>query len=52
LKNIVFCQLGTYANIMMGFEVNKEATAEMVSKYGCRYELSFEDIETLNVSNI
>lgn len=52
LKNIVFCQLGTYANIMMGFEVNKEATAEMVSKYGCRYELSFEDIETLNVRNI
>lgn len=47
LKNIVFCQLGTFGNIMLLFKVDTMYAAELVSKYACKYQLSSEDMDTL-----
>ncbi|CAG9319027.1 unnamed protein product [Blepharisma stoltei] len=47
LKNIVFCQLGAFGHIMVGFEVDTMYAAELVSKYACRYQLPSRDIDTL-----
>eukprot|EP00358_Blepharisma_japonicum_P002762 CAMPEP_0202952378 /NCGR_PEP_ID=MMETSP1395-20130829/38088_1 /ASSEMBLY_ACC=CAM_ASM_000871 /TAXON_ID=5961 /ORGANISM="Blepharisma japonicum, Strain Stock R1072" /LENGTH=157 /DNA_ID=CAMNT_0049662439 /DNA_START=1176 /DNA_END=1646 /DNA_ORIENTATION=+ len=47
LKNIVFCQLGAFGHIMVGFEVDTMYAAELVSKYACRYQLPDGDIDTL-----
>ena len=52
IKNIVFCQLGSYAFIIEGFGVDAKYVAEMISKYACRYNLSTEDMETLMVKII
>jgi hypothetical protein len=52
LKNIVFCQLGTYAFIIESFGIDTKYISEMISKYACRYELSTEDMETLMVTFI
>lgn len=49
LKNIIFCQLGSFAHIMDGFEIEQKFIAEIILKYACRYELTSEDMETLMV---
>ena len=49
LKNIVFCQLGSYAFIINSFGIDNKFTAEIISKYACRYDLCTEDMETLMV---
>lgn len=49
LKNIVFCQLGSYSHIMMTYNIDTKFVAELVSKYACRYDLSSSDMETLLV---
>ena len=48
-KNIIFCQLGSYAFIMTGFGIDLNIISEIISKYASRYDLSAEDMETLNV---
>ena len=48
-KNIIFCQLGSYAFIMTGFGIDLNIISEIISKHACRYDLSTEDMETLNV---
>jgi hypothetical protein len=49
LKNLVFCQLGTYATLIPAFGVDVKYVAELISKYSCRFELAPQDTETLLV---
>lgn len=52
VKNIVFCQLGTFGFVIDAFEVDPRYNMEIISKYACRYNLSSDDMETLNVRDI
>ena len=51
VKNVVFCQLGTYAHILLEFKVNRLAASELIGRYACNYDLSKGDMETL-IANI
>lgn len=51
VKNVVFCQLGTYAHLLLEFKVNRLAASELIGRYACNYDLSKGDMETL-ISNI
>lgn len=44
---MVFVQLGSFAYVMVSFKANVAYTAELVSKYACKYDLSNEDIDVL-----
>jgi hypothetical protein len=47
LKTVVFNQLGQFAHLLQEFGVDKGLTGEVISKYGCRYDLQQEDLDTL-----
>jgi hypothetical protein len=48
IRNVAFCQLGAFAHNMVSFDVDRILASELISKLSCKYDLSNEDMTTLN----
>ena len=52
MANIVFCQLGLIAEVMVNFFVKASIAIEVINKLAVKYELSNDDIDILMICAI